>query len=332
MTDTPAGPGFGNGRGPKGPRAFLANPVIRLMLFFVGAGLFALAVYAAWVGSSDGMRAFARAAERPRELAALIVLPLVCLGLASMSFWMLTLRFGRVGGFEMFALLGGAWLLNYLPLKPGVAGRVAYHKHVNEIDFRWSLVVVIQSIVVGLACFGIQVTLASIAAERAWSEWGRAALIASPLPLALLGLALPRSGKLEHGWRYSAAFAFRYADSLVWSVRYWLLFSVAGRPVGVGTASAIAGISQSASLIPIAGNGLGVREWMVGLAARSLPEWYGKPGEMPIAFGVSAELLNRACEVVVAVPVGLLSLWWLTRRLGRSRAAQSVAAAGSVPS
>lgn len=330
MIDKAAGPGAGQGR--SGARAIFANPAIRTALFLVGAGLFALAIYAAWVGSSDGMRAFARAAERPRELAALIGLPLVCLALASMSFWMLTLRFGRVGCVEMFALLGGAWLLNYLPLKPGVAGRVAYHKHVNAIDFRWSLVVVIQSICVGLACFGTQVTLASIAAERAWSEWGRASLIASPLVVAVIGLAIPRKGSLEHAWRYSAAFGFRYADSLVWSVRYWLLFSVAGRPVGVGTASAIAGISQSASLIPIAGNGLGVREWMVGLAARSLPEWYGKPGEMPIAFGVSAELLNRACEVVVAVPVGLLSLWWLTKRLGRFRAAQSVAGAGSVPS
>lgn len=313
-------------------RALLANPAVRLALFFVGAALFALAIYAAWIGSSDGMKAFSRATEHPGTLAALVLLPLVCLTFASLSFWVLTLRFGRVGCGEMLALLGGAWLLNYLPLKPGVAGRVAYHKHVNGIDFRWSLVVVIQSIVVGIVCFVTQVVFASIAAERAWSEWGRAAFIASPLVVAILGLALPRKGMTAHGWRYSAAFAFRYADSLVWSLRYWLLFSVAGRPQGVSTTSAIAGISQSASLIPIAGNGLGVREWMVGLAARSLPEWYGKDTSMPVAFGVSAELLNRACEVVVAVPVGLLSLWWLARRYGRVRTAQSVAAVEAVRS
>lgn len=316
----------------NGARALLSNPAVRLLLFFVGLVLFALALYAAWIGSSDGLRAFSRATEHPGTLAALVLLPVVCLLLASLSFWILTLRFGRVGCVEMLALLGGAWLLNYLPLKPGVAGRVAYHKHVNGIDFRWSLVVVIQSIVVGLACFATQVVLASIAAERAWSEWGRAVLIASPLALALAGLALPRRGRTLHGWRYCAAFAFRYADSLVWSVRYWLLFSVAGRPQGVSTTSAIAGISQSASLIPIAGNGLGVREWMVGLAARSLPEWYGKDTSMPLAFGVSAELLNRACEVAVAVPVGLLSLWWLAKRYGKVRAAQSLASVESVRS
>lgn len=323
------------GSGPqalRGLRMLLANPVVRLGLFFVGAGLFAFAIYTAWIGSSDGLRAFSRAWERPGAMLALVLLPLVCLCLASMSFWVLTLRFGRVGCGEMLALLGGAWLLNYLPLKPGVAGRVAYHKHVNGIDFRWSLVVVMQSIVVGLVCFVTQVALASIVAERAWSEWGRAAVIGSPLVAALIGLALPRSGFTVHAWRYSAAFAFRYADSLVWSLRYWLLFSVAGRPQGVSTTSAIAGISQSASLIPIAGNGLGVREWMVGLAARSLPEWYGKDTSMPVAFGVSAELLNRACEVVVAVPVGLLSLWWLAKRYGRVRTAQSLASVESVRS
>jgi len=322
----------GRSHGSRGLRTLFANPAVRFVLYLVGAGLFASAIYAAWIGSSDGLRAFSGAAEHPGALVALVLLPLVCISLASMSFWMLTLRFGRVGCLEMMALLGGAWLLNYLPLKPGVAGRVAYHKHVNGIDYRWSLVVVIQSIFVGLGCFVTQVALASIAAERSWIEWERGAFIASPMILSLLGLALPRKGITANGWRYSAAFAFRYADSLVWSGRYWLLFWVAGRPQGVSTTSAIAGVSQFASLIPFAGNGLGVREWMVGLAARSLPEWYGKDTAMPVAYGVSAELLNRACEVVVAVPVGLLSLWWLTRRFGRVRASQSVEAVEAVRS
>lgn len=300
---------------------------LRLVLFAFGACLFALAIAAALRGNQDGLRAFRRAGEHPGDIALLIVLPLVCLTLASMSFWVLTLRFGRVTCMEMLALLGGAWLLNYLPLKPGVAGRVAYHKSVNRIDVRWSLVVVAQSIGVGLCCFVLQALLASIAAERAWSESQKAAMIASPLLAALAGLFIPRRGVFAHVWRYSAAFLFRYADSLVWAIRYWLLFGAAARPQGVSTSAAIASISQSASLIPFAGNGLGVREWMVGLAARSLPDWYGKSTSMPVVDGVSVELLNRACEVVVALPVGLLSLWWLTRRYGRLRAQETLNAA-----
>ncbi|MGH7243982.1 MAG: hypothetical protein ACREJD_11230 [Phycisphaerales bacterium] len=321
-----------SGNGASSVKRSSARSAVRLILFVVGAGLFALAIYAAWAGSSDGVRAFSRAAEHPGGLAALVLLPLVCLTLASMSFWVLTLRFGKVSCGEMLALLGGAWLLNFLPLKPGVAGRVAYHKTVNGIDYRWSLVVVIQSIVIGLCCFGLQVALASIAAERLWSEEVKATFIASPLAISLIGLAAPRRGVMTHWWRYCGAFAFRYADSLVWALRYWLLFWIAGRPQGLSTTAAIAGISQSASLVPFAGNGLGVREWMVGLAARSLPEWYGKDTSMPVLDGVSVELLNRACEVVVAVPVGLLSLWWLFRRFGKVRAEESLAAVEAVRS
>lgn len=311
--------------GPDAPAAATRRKsVFRLALFAIGASLFAFAIIAALRGNQDGLRAFRRASEQPGELAVLIGLPLVCLTLASMSFWILTLRFGKVTSLEMLALLGGAWLLNYLPLKPGVAGRVAYHKGVNRIDVRWSLVVVAQSIGIGLCCFGLQVLLASIAAERSWSEAWKAAFIASPLVAALAGLFFPRRGPFTHAWRYSAAFGFRYADSLVWAVRYCLLFSLAGKPQGVSTSAAIASISQSASLIPIAGNGLGVREWMVGLAARGLPEWYGKGTSMPVIDGVSVELLNRACEAVVALPVGLLSLWWLARRYGRLKAQETL--------
>lgn len=317
-------------KAPHGVRRLLAKPAVRLSLFSLGVLLFGMAIYAAWSGSADGVRAFSRAAEQPLALAVLIVLPLACLFLASMSFWVLTGRFGRVGVFEMFMLLGGAWLLNYLPLKPGVAGRVAYHKSVNGIDVRWSLVVVGQSIAVGLLCFTVQIALASFAADRAWSESSKAMLIASPLALAVIGVVMLKRRRTGESWRYWAAFAFRYADSLVWAGRYWLLFWVAGRPQGLSTSAAIAGISQSASLLPFAGNGLGVREWMVGLAARSLPEWYGKQTAMPVAYGVSAELLNRACEFAVATPVGLLSLWWLFRRFGKVRAQESVAAAEGI--
>ncbi|MBX3379315.1 MAG: hypothetical protein KF805_04420 [Phycisphaeraceae bacterium] len=321
---------MGGASAARGVQGVIAKPAVRLALFGFGAALFGFAIYTAWSGSSDGLRAFSRAVEHPFTLALLVFLPLVCLFLASMSFWVLTRRFGKVDVHEMLMLLGGAWLLNYLPFKPGVAGRVAYHKSVNGIDVRWSLVVVAQSIVIGLACFTAQIALASIAAERAWSEWGKGALLATPLGLAVLGVALPRRGIGANAWRYSAAFAFRYADSLVWAGRYWLLFWIAGRPQGLSTSAAIAGVSQSASLLPFAGNGLGVREWMVGLAARSLPEWYGKQTAMPVAYGVSAELLNRACEFAVAVPVGLLSLWWLIRRFGKARATESVAAVGAI--
>lgn len=292
-------------------------PWARLLLSSAGVALLAGAVFFAI--RSSAIDVFRSAAEKPWAVAALIALPLACLGLASASFRVLTLRFGSVGRFEMFALLGAAWLLNFLPLKPGVAGRLAYHKVVNKIDFRCSVLVVVQSIVVGLACFVTQVGAAllseAVASRLGAGEWLRGLLIFAPLPAAAVcAFTFPRTGRFSPCWRYSAAFAFRYADSLVWAVRYWLLFWIAGRNVGVSGASAIAGVSQSASLVPIAGNGLGVREWLVGFSARVLPKWFGDGSDVPLAFGVSTELVNRACEVVVAIPVGLLCVWWLAGR------------------
>lgn len=300
------------------------GPKMRIVLFSIGLALLASALYKALSGSADALVVFRAAGDHPAALVALLILPLVCLALASASFWVLTTRFGNVGPMEMFGLLGGAWLLNFLPLKPGVFGRLAYHKAVNRIDVRWSALVVVQSIFVGVVCFAIQIALAMLGAVFELSEWARAAVIVLPLPVAIVvALVLPRSGATMHWWRFAAAFAFRYADSLVWALRYSILFSLAGRPVGVSGSAAIAGISQSASLVPFAGNGLGVREWLVGFSARILPRWFGDGKDMPVAFGISTELLNRACEVAVAIPVGLACIWWLWRRF---RAASAISA------
>lgn len=310
-----------------GPTARVrVGPKTRIALFSVGLALLVGALYKALSGSADAVIVFQSAGEHPAALIALLLLPLVCLALASASFWVLTTRFGKVGTVEMFGLLGGAWLLNFLPLKPGVFGRLAYHKAVNKIDVRWSALVVVQSIFVGVVCFAIQIALALAGAVLELSEWSRAGLIGLPLPIAIVGaIALPRNGATPHWWRFAAAFAFRYADSLVWALRYSILFSLAGRPVGVSGSAAIAGISQSASLVPFAGNGLGVREWLVGFSARILPQWFGDGRDMPVAFGISTELLNRACEVAVAVPLGLVCVWWLWRRF---RASSAVSAPG----
>ncbi len=301
--------------------AALRRRSVRVVLFAIGLTLFAGALIAAFRNSSGGFVAFGSAMHRPGALAALLLLPLICLALASASFLVLTTRFGRMGALEMFALLGATWLLNYLPFKPGVAGRVAYQKAVSNIDVRWSVLIVVQGIVIGLGCFVLQAGIATIAAMLGLGELHRAGLVALPLGVALAcAWVLPRSGATAHWWRYALSFAFRYADSMVWAVRYWVLFHLAGKPMGVSESAAIAGISQSASLIPLAGNGLGVREWMVGFAARTLPAWFGSGSDMPVAFGISTELLNRACEAAVAIPTGLACVWWLVGAFRRSAA------------
>lgn len=275
------------------------------------------------VGRQSGVLAEAWQAVEARRWAVLplIALPVVCLAFASLSFLVLTRRFGHVGAREMFALLGAAWLLNYLPLKPGVAGRVAYHATVNRITVQQSLVVVLQTIAIGLACFAVQFALAVGLASSApgSGEFLRVSVLCAPVGCAAIAWAsLRRSPITPHAWRYAAAFLFRYVDSLVWGVRYGLVLHLAGGSPSVAGCAAVASVSQSSSLVPIGGNAIGLREWAVGLTADALGDGFLRGG-MSLSQGLTAELLNRSGEIVASVPVGVACVWWVARRLKSQR-------------
>ncbi len=287
----------------------------------LGLALLVAAFVAAWNQSASLAQAWDALRAQRWAVVPLIAFPVVCLGFASLSFLVLTRRFGRVGAGEMFALLGAAWLLNYLPLKPGVAGRVAYHAAVNKISLQQCLVVVLQTVCVGLACFGIQFSLALLLAvfAPASSEVLRACVLVAPVAVAALAcLALRGSPSRPHAWRYAASFVFRYIDSLVWGLRYALVLHLAGGSPGVAGCAAIASVSQSSAPVPIGGNAIGLREWAVGLTTDALGEGFLRGG-MSLSQGLTAELLNRAGEVAASVPVGLACAWWVARKLKAHR-------------
>lgn len=271
--------------------------------------------------SSSLLDAWRAIESRRWAVVPLIGLPVVCLSFASLSFLVLTRRFGAVGVREMFALLGSAWLLNYLPLKPGVAGRVAYHATVNKISVQQSIVVVLQTIAIGLACFGIQFALAF--ALAVWvptsGELVRGGVLGAPVAVAAVAwVVLRRSEHSPHAWRFAASFLFRYVDSLVWALRYALVLHLAGGTPSVVGCAAIASVSQSSALVPIGGNAIGLREWAVGVTTDALGEGFLRGG-MSLSQGLTAELLNRAGEVAASIPVGLACAWWVARRLKSHR-------------
>ncbi len=53
--------------------------------------------------------------------------------LTGLLFTVLISRYGNVGRVEMQALIATATLLNFLPLRPGLFGRIAYHRTFNAI-------------------------------------------------------------------------------------------------------------------------------------------------------------------------------------------------------
>jgi hypothetical protein len=61
-------------------------------------------------------------------------------------------------------------------------------------------------------------------------------------------------------------------------------------------------------MIPFLGNGLGVREWAIGLAGPALATWTTDTG-------LAAELLNRCLDLVVVVPLGLGVMPGIAKRI-----------------
>lgn len=303
------------GPGPTAPAS--ASNRKPLLGFIIGVLLLAGAVVAlatqkdavgrAW----DGLKA-----AHPLAFGLLLLLPLVNWILSAECFLMLTRRFAPVPRSDMTALIGSAWLLNYLPLRPGLFGRVAFHKAVHGVRVRDSARVILDSLIATLIAL-MALGLAAVLSRSMGPAPIFALLVFAP------GLILSTwfSGD-ERGAPAIRVFlgvvGLKVLDAFAWSARYMIAFQLAGSPIGIGEAVAVAVVAQAAMLIPLAGNGLGVREWAVGLLAASLPAWYATqaaPGA--IGLGLAADLTCRAGEILVAIPVGLLGAWFVSRRLAR---------------
>jgi hypothetical protein len=220
---------------------------------------------------------------------------------------------------EMTLLIGSAWLLNYLPLSPGMFGRVAYHRAVHRVPVIASIGVLVAALVIGIVVVGAVLAVV-VAAGRSLSAQTYAVLLGAPVVmLAGLAWAGARLRPAGRTWRYAAAAALRWLDVVVWMARYFVVFELLGRRLTLPEAAAIAAASQAAMQVPLIGNGLGVREWAVGLVGPVLPPWMsaGSAG-LSRGLGLSADLLNRGFELIAALPVGLACTAALARRQARA--------------
>ena len=110
------------------------------------------------------------------------------------------------------------------------------------------------------------------------------------------------------------------------------MFQLVGSPVELETAIVLGSVSVIATLIPGISNGLGVREIVIGLLA----PWISQDS-VSTPEAVVAELVHRAAELIVMVPLGLTSIYALfrhnTRRaLAKAETATAVeSAAGERP-
>ncbi len=217
--------------------------------------------------------------------------------LSGLMFSVLIRPFGRVGLLEMQAVVAAASLINFLPLRPGPFGRVAYHTVVNRIPVRDATRVMIEGVVmtiIAAVLLAVTVGLSRFAGTTVWIM----ALTPAVLLASMTAIDAPRR-------RILLALLLRYLDVMLWAIRYIAAFALLGRELGLDAALALATISVIATMVPFFSNGLGLREWAVGLVAPLITAHQ-------LELGLTAELINRAVEIVMVLILGGIAIGWLT--------------------
>lgn len=230
----------------------------------------------------------------------------------SMCLHSLQSRHGKIGVGEMFVLIGSAWMFNYLPMRAGLVGRIGYHKSINRIRIRDSLESSVWSgVLAGISniiLLGMAMVMTMIGEQWAIS------LLAVPVAcFFVFALFMPT----RNTTLLMRALAYRQIDVIVWLGRYWLAFEVLGLEMNIGDIAVVSAVSQLASLMPLTGSGVGFREWAVGLMASA--------GGHAMGTAMAGDIINRAAETLIVVPVGLvctavIARWWKQRGGERSLA------------
>lgn len=229
-------------------------------------------------------------------LATLVATVVVIQALTAGSLWILMRRLGPVRPGEMWALVAAGTLANYVPLQAGSIGRIAFHRAVHGIPVRASLV----------ALLGVTVAMAAAIAAVgavAWSTaaWGGPWWAPCSVPAAFAAAAcVPRLRTV------AMLMTLRTAEVLAWSIHAWAAFRLSGWSVEPGTAIGASLAASAANLVPFVGNGLGLREWAVAIAAPLV-------GGYEQDAGLAAELLARAVDVAVTAALGAAAMGWLIR-------------------
>lgn len=264
----------------------------------------------------DTALASAREAS-PWTVALLVAGAVVNLVASAAGLRALLLRHGQVGVMEMQSVIASSTLLNYAPLRPGLASRAAYHHVVNGIPLMATMLTAVQSM--ALALFGIAWLVGASWLLRATGGIGgpqvALAFIALAPAIGVAGIMAAPAGS----WRRTIAVAWlwRCLDMSAWVVRYHAAFSITGISLSLSDSAVAAAGAGAANLVPFVGNGLGVREWLVGIMGSSMHLW-------TMDAGLAADIVNRAGDLAVCVPLGLVALPFVAARLRGAMRAQRV--------
>jgi hypothetical protein len=162
---------------------------------------------------------------------------------------------------------------------------------------------------------------ASVRPHCMWFAW----LAAFGLRAVLPG-NMPVDPRLQNSLYWATCYLFvcllvQVAALFAAALRWWLVFRILDRPISAVDAW-LAAILHTFSIMLGPANGLGLREWLIGIASQQ--GWLSDTLGADIGTGLTAALADRAVESVVLITCGLIGLWFL-RRLIRIQSAKPAA-------
>lgn len=267
--------------------------------FVLGLILIAAALFVLWLRHEDVATALlALQSPDPVMIALLLGGIFINVLLTGVFFGVLLSKYGNVRMAEMIAVLSVATMLNFLPMQPGLFARLAYHKTANAIALRDSVKVQFQALGISTATSAGIIVLLIVCHILS---------IGIIVPIALVTAMTAAASLFLPGARhFLIATVIRLLELATWAARYFAAFTLLGLTIDIPAATALACVSMVVSLVPMFGNGMGIREWTIGALSP-----YLTPNQ--VLHGLTAEFVNRAAEIVVIAVCGLIALAWLAR-------------------
>lgn len=287
-----------------------SRPLLKIVGFLLGLGLLAWVIQRA-----VSRQQFSGLADAAWWQFALLLLCTVVSVLANGAiFWTIIRPAAPLGFWPIQAVNAAVSLVNYSPVRIGVALRFVHHRRVDDLPY--------SLLLAWYACFALLMfmTLGCVLgatllrpAVDAW--WGAALLVL----LGAGGGAAAWAGShrlLESRWRGAStllaapgavggAILLRLVDMIAYGGRLYLAITILGTTVTPRDAVVLTVLSMVSSLSPV--GSVGMREFAVA--------WMGPMlADASLAQHIDAAvLIDRAAEVLIVAPAGALGLLWIAR-------------------
>lgn len=318
MTDIPvesSSPNIGpDGEGEAGRETWTPAPRHGIRTSFkvlgaaIGLGLLVWIVYRAVVRQQ-----FAGLSDAAWWQFALLILCTAVSVLANGAiFWTLIRPAAALGWWPVQAVNAAVSLVNYSPVRIGVALRFMHHRRADHLPY--------SLLLAWYACFALLMfltlgcvlgaTLMRPAVDAWWALLLPALLLAGSAAVVWAG----SHRLLESRWRgastllaapsaVGSAILLRLVDMIAYGGRLYVAITILGTPVTPRDAVVLTILSMVSSLSPV--GSVGVREFAVA--------WLGPMlADASLAERIDAAvLIDRAAEVLVVVPAGLAALVWI---------------------